>query len=279
MTGARSTTSNNPDVLAGVPRGPLAGRRPHAGVPARHLGAPVGGPGLHRARSDLQRRPLRDRRTGRPHRVPELRQLPGTGGADLPRPARSATTCSRPASTDRSTSTATTSPTPVAWLTGTDRTSARIRRLGLRLPALRVDRRHRHHQRHPAGVHRDQVHHHRRLHPGQLEHPGQGHAQRGPPLRLAHHGGTGREDPHRAQGPAGARASAWCGIRRSRAARRSSPTTAATTSTSPSTSPTARSAARSRSSRACTTATRWSSAARAATPNTRHRRIARSSPA
>ena len=94
-----------------------------------------------------------------------------------------------------------------------------------------------------------EVDHHRGLRPGQLEHHGQGHAERRASLRHADTCRRRTASAHGAQGPVDARASAWCGIRPSRAARRSTPTTAATTRTSPSTSPTASSAPSRRSAR------------------------------
>ncbi len=93
-------------------------------------------------------------------------------------------------------------------------------------------------------------HHRRLLRPGQLEHHGQGHPEPRPPLRQpAAARTTDGHAPAGAQRPVEPPHRRSCGIPRSRAGRRSSPTTAATTSTSRSTWRTALSAPRSRSAR------------------------------
>ena len=69
-------------------------------------------------------------------------------------------------------------------------------RIGLRLPPVRLHRRHRHHRRQTQGPDQHQVDHPRRLHPGQLEHPRQGHAQPRIALRLAGAAGRRRPDAH-----------------------------------------------------------------------------------
>ncbi len=75
--GSRLDDIDNPAVLAGVPQVRSPAGRPHAGLPARHLGARSVPQACTRARSDLQRGALLHRWPGRAHRDAGLRQLPG----------------------------------------------------------------------------------------------------------------------------------------------------------------------------------------------------------